>query len=278
MSRSVSDCERLRELLIDEALEGLSEGEARELRELLPEGAEPDSSYSHTAAAVALSMLAPEPLPAHLTAELLRAGVERRSQVDHLVPALPLTPPDLPAVPPQPRPPRRRPSVAWLAAAVGLGLAVTSLVLRPPPRVIEVVGPPPSPPPPAAARAELLRTARDVVTLPWTRTQDPAGQTVTGDVVWSNAAQRGYMRFRGLPRNDKAALQYQLWIFDKKRDQRYPVDGGVFDSSGDEIIVPITAKILIHAPTLFAVTVEKPSGVVVSQRERIVVTAAVKSG
>jgi hypothetical protein len=44
----------------------------------------------------------------------------------------------------------------------------------------------------------------------------------------------------------------------------------VFDvSSSGEVIVPITAKLYIHRPTLFAVTVEKPGGVVVSKRERI---------
>lgn len=49
------------------------------------------------------------------------------------------------------------------------------------------------------------------------------------DVVWSTRAQRGVMRLIGLKSNDARRWQYQLWIFDKTRDQRYPVDGGVFD-------------------------------------------------
>jgi hypothetical protein len=50
----------------------------------------------------------------------------------------------------------------------------------------------------------------------------------------------------------------------------------VFDvTSGGEVIVPIHAKLKVTKPTLFAVTVEKPGGVVVSKRERIVVLAKV---
>ena len=80
------------------------------------------------------------------------------------------------------------------------------------------------------------------------------------------------MRFQGLAGNDKTKLEYQLWIFDKA--QEYPVDGGVFDVAGSaEVIIPIHSKLHVETPTLFAVTVEKPGGVVVSKRERIVVTA-----
>ena len=70
--------------------------------------------------------------------------------------------------------------------------------------------------------------------------------------------------------------QYQLWIFDARRDERYPVDGGVFDAAADtaEVIVPIDAKIEVGTPVLFAVTVEKPGGVAVSNRKRIVLAHA----
>jgi len=85
------------------------------------------------------------------------------------------------------------------------------------------------------------------------------------------------MRFQSLAVNDATKRQYQLWIFDAARDQRFPVDGGVFDidaSTGD-VVVPISPKIKVSKATLFAVTVEKPGGVVVSKRERIVLTAKV---
>ena len=79
--------------------------------------------------------------------------------------------------------------------------------------------------------------------------------------------------------NDPTKTQYQLWIFDKTRDDRFPVDGGVFDVGADgEVIVKISPKLFVNEPVLFAVTVEAPGGVVVSKRERIVVTAAPKAG
>ena len=56
------------------------------------------------------------------------------------------------------------------------------------------------------------------------------------------------------------------------------VDGGVFDIGPGEVIVPIRAALPVTTPKLFAVTIEKPGGVVVSSRQRIVVTAAPKQG
>lgn len=61
---------------------------------------------------------------------------------------------------------------------------------------------------------------------------------------WSNARQSGYMRFTGLAANDPSESQYQLWIFDGERDDRYPIDGGVFDvPASGEVVVPIAAKL-----------------------------------
>ncbi len=82
------------------------------------------------------------------------------------------------------------------------------------------------------------------ITIPWTATDDPAGKQASGDVVWNSAKQQGFMRFKGLAANDAKQSQYQLWIFDGKQDERYPIDGGVFDvtKTGD-VIVPIQAKL-----------------------------------
>lgn len=83
------------------------------------------------------------------------------------------------------------------------------------------------------------------------------------------------MRFEGLAHNDPSQFQYQLWIFDDSRDDAHPVDGGVFDvPSSGEVLVPISAKLKVGKAKLFAVTVERPGGVVVSKRERIVLTAS----
>ena len=186
---------------------------------------------------------------------------------------------------------KRSTSFAWVAMAASIVLAAGAVLwaTQREPEVItvtkeKIVEVPVQPPPvkmptAAAARAELLASAKDVTTLAWTPTKDPNGASATGDVVWSASAQRGYMRFVGLTPNDLKQIQYQLWIFDKDRDQAYPVDGGVFDvSSTGEVIVPITARLKVNEPVLFAVTIEVPGGVVVSKRERIVVTASPKTG
>jgi hypothetical protein len=166
-------------------------------------------------------------------------------------------------------------------AAAGIALAIGAVLWarNQEPKVItndRIVTP--SAPTPSEARTALLSNAKDVTTLAWTATKDPFALGASGDVVWSASQQQGYMRFVGLAVNDPQQLQYQLWIFDKNRDQAFPVDGGVFDvTPNGEVIVAISAKLPVGEPVLFAVTVEKPGGVVVSKRERIVVTAAPKA-
>jgi hypothetical protein len=44
------------------------------------------------------------------------------------------------------------------------------------------------------------------------------------------------------------------------------------------VIIPITAKLEVRDPAMFAVTIEKPGGSVVSSRDRIVVLAPVAAG
>lgn len=165
--------------------------------------------------------------------------------------------------------------VPWLAAAACLALAIGTLLWARDQKAGPEVAATPSL---AVAREQLLANAPDVTKIDWTSTTDPAAKGASGDVVWSQREQRGYMRFVGLAVNDAKQFQYQLWIFDKNRDDKYPIDGGVFDvTAAGEVIVPITAKISVDEAVLFAVTVERPGGVVVSKRERIVVTAARKT-
>ena len=85
------------------------------------------------------------------------------------------------------------------------------------------------------------------------------------------------MTFKGLPENNPTVEQYQLWIFDKDRDEKYPVDGRVFDipNADSETIVAIDSKIKIAEATLFAITIERPGGVVVSDRRRLPLLAKV---
>ena len=109
---------------------------------------------------------------------------------------------------------------------------------------------------------------------PWSTAAGTA-PGVSGDVVWDNTQQLGFLTFTGLERNDPLRHQYQLWIVDAARDERYPVDGGVFDvpATGAAVVIPVRAAVPVREPLAFVVTVEKPGGVVVSGRERVVAVA-----
>jgi anti-sigma-K factor RskA len=99
---------------------------------------------------------------------------------------------------------------------------------------------------------------------------------VTGDVVWDPVKQKGFLHFTGLASNDPKVSQYQIWIFDAARDPRYPIDAGVFDVPANvgEVIIPMTAALDVSKAAAFAVTVEKPGGVVVSARQHVVALGA----
>ncbi|MEM9173946.1 MAG: anti-sigma factor [Myxococcota bacterium] len=149
--------------------------------------------------------------------------------------------------------------------ATGEAVSPTAPVVEPVPSTREI-------------RAALLADAGDAVRLAWQSTDDPtAAGGVVGDVVWSDARQAGVLRFQGLAANDRDAFQYQLWIFDAARDERFPVDGGIFDvpanADGADVLVPIDPRLPVARATLFAVTVERPGGTVVSTRDRIAVLA-----
>ena len=125
-------------------------------------------------------------------------------------------------------------------------------------------------------RDSLISVDSAVTRIAWAPTADSTAAGASGDVVWGTSAQRGVMCLIGLKSNDVRRWQYQLWIFDKTRDQRYPVDGGVFDvpAGATEVFVPISACVPVGSAVMFAVTVEAPGGVVVSTRERVALLAA----
>ena len=82
------------------------------------------------------------------------------------------------------------------------------------------------------------------------------------------------MLLTGMPVNDPATSQYQLWLVDPDRDEN-PVDGGVFDIPADEssVVIPIDAKLAVNNPTVFAITREQPGGVVVSKGPLLVIAS-----
>jgi hypothetical protein len=126
---------------------------------------------------------------------------------------------------------------------------------------------------PAQERQQLL-AAKDIQQSTWGDLDPKKPQNLQGDVVWSNSEQKGFVRFSNLPVNDKTKEQYQVWIFDE--NQKQPIDGGVFDANeAGEIIIPINAKLKVQKPKMFAVTAEKPGGVVVSPLEKVMAVAKV---
>lgn len=282
---SVERLERWEELACDAALVGLDEAERAELAALAVDEAELVAleRAAGEVAAVALNAVAAldrsGDLPARLAARILEQIEVPRAEV------LPLrargTADREQRVASAPRP---------IAALLPWGLAAAAVVLavigwtRSGPREVVSNRPVPSASPVAAKvdagrqlaaeRAELLALP-GTASLPWKPTEDAVARGASGEVTWHNGVQRGFMRFRGLAANDAKKEQYQLWIFDAERDEAFPVDGGVFDVGPDgEVLVPIEAKLHVGKPKLFAVTVERPGGVVVSKRERIVLVAA----
>ena len=120
---------------------------------------------------------------------------------------------------------------------------------------------------PAQMRQRLIDQEQSLARADWTKGNFKESEGISGDVVWSDAKQAGYLRVSGLPVNDKAKVQYQLWIFEDAALEKFPKDGGVFDvNENGEVIIPIDAKIAVKNPKAFAITLEKPGGVVVSER------------
>jgi anti-sigma-K factor RskA len=242
--------EALVDLLVKQVTEGLSPAEQRELDVLDSASA---SRYlrelERAAAAVTLAGTARgEPLPPALRARLEAQALDFLNRPSKMA---------------APRASRWQGAAGWLAAAACLILAVFGWLRSPE-----------QPPTPAAERAALLARSESMK-LDMSATKDPAAAGVSGDVVWDPVTQQGFLRFVGLPQNDPKVHQYQLWIFDATRDQRYPVDGGVFDipANASEVVIPIHARLPVQNAKAFAVTLEKSGGVVVSGREHILVLA-----
>ena len=152
------------------------------------------------------------------------------------------------------------PALGWAAAAcLGLALIVLELLPMVPTGSL------------ADARQALLES-RSAVRLDFAGTE--GFSEFSGDVVWGDEQQAGFMKLSGLPKNDPGVSQYQLWIVDPERDSA-PVDGGVFDipADGGFTIVPIDAALDVTKPVAFVITVEKPGGVVVSKQETVAAVA-----
>jgi hypothetical protein len=279
---STDNKDRIMHLLADRATQGLSREELIELNELLEKHPQWDNPYFDlTAAAVSLTDLEiDEPLPDELRQKIM-ANAFQYVNSEQAANARQTAGPDEQANgdPAKQNPgtvvtfPQRAGAwqrMGWYAAAACLILALAGWW----PRLTQS----PEPVNLSALREQLLAESTDVIKSDWKPANDQGSGRLSGDVVWSNARQEGYMRFSGMPVIDPQVNAYQLWIFDARQDERYPVDGGIFavDQKTGEAIVQIHAKLKISQPTLFAITIEKPGGVVVSQRDSLVAVARVE--
>lgn len=262
---------RVEELLAERATQGLAPAERGELQGLLAAdpAVDPDG-FDLAAAALALAMTTRvEPMPARIRQAVLsrtEIEVERvAATMGSLAPVADFAAERSRRLPAAVVSRRRSSRAPWLVTAAALALAVAGWWPRAETGSRTIV---------AASPLESVEGAADAIRWAWSGTEDPVVGAVGGEVVWSGAAQRGLLRLRGLAVNDPEVEQYQLWIFDRARDERFPVDGGVFDVSTEgEVLVPFEGRIEIGEPYLFVVTVEKPGGVVVSTRERIALLA-----
>ena len=274
--------EQLFDLLAKKAIYGLDESETRELASFDGESTELEfRSLEITAAAITMAGLeSEEPMPSFLREKILDSGEEfiRSRQPDSAWP------------PPPKETENSAPGglgswfgwTGWAAAAlasIALAVNIWSTRLQP----IDVAKVPTRVETPRTLtsnelREELLRSEANIYKASWGAGNVKELKDISGDIVWSEAKQTGYMRFRGLPVNDRDKTTYQLWIFDKTQDKATPIDGGTFDVLNDgEVVIPINAKLKALGPEMFAITVEKQGGVVVSKREKVAALAKVET-
>ena len=263
--RNLHKSERLEELLVDQATEGLTDIQQRELDGLLDKEFETlQNEFMQTAALVQLGMLAresgsQESMPTELRDKIAAQSVAgkmpakdahtHRSTQSQKVTEL--------------RPTRNSSPWSLTGWALAAALALLFVVVRNDNVMDEPLN---------QQRMALLESATDVISVPWSQPEQTEYAQVSGDVVWSDARQEGFMRLSGMPANDPSRAQYQLWIVDPERGEQ-PVDGGVFDipANSNTVIIPINAKLAVDKPTVFAITREQPGGVVVSKGPLLVI-------
>ena len=228
--------DRFFDLLTTKAVYGLDDAEQRELEEFDKDLTEQELlSLERTAAAISMIGLEEEELPSHLWARIaddagnhVVAKARTEKGYDNEAER------------------NGSPWFAWLgwaiAVAACIALIVNIFVMRPETPEVAQVQPPvevPKVKTPAELREEMLRSDGNMVRAEWAPGNVKDIGQVSGDVVWSDEKQAGYMRFRGLPPNDPSRQTYQLWIFDKTQDKATPIDGGTFDVAADGEVVKL---------------------------------------
>lgn len=232
--------ERLLDLLADEATVGLTPTEGEELAALLASFPDVDGTSMERAAAISTTPNDAE-LPQGLRAKL-QADAGKYFAVENAAP------------------PKRKnwfANAGWIVAAcllLAVALLGRSLMNNNSRQVTPFTV------------AQALETLEKDAGANVQRFATKPSPSVSGNVVWSGTRQEGYIQVSGLKPNDPSKKQYQLWIVDKGRTHKEPVDGGVFDvDANGTALVPIRSPLKISDPAAFAVTEEPAGGVVVSE-------------
>lgn len=278
--------DRLMDLLAARATQGLSDAESAELKQLLLQYPNVDEHQLDMAAAALASGFASTDAATPLT-ESLRQRIERQIpnadvdkgdlrivRTDNSTRERSVQPTLDQITTSSPRSNRQSSvfgNVGWLVAAACLGLAIFAWLpkLGGPAKIDD------------DTINRFVQTNVDAFTIAWTdfnaldTNAPPEVRNVKGQVVWSDKAQGGFMRFDNLPKNDPIKESYQLWIIDAERGLAQRVSGAVFNvSDGNGTIVPIEPQLPISKASIFAITIERPGGVVVSDMSRRVSLAA----
>ncbi len=262
--------DRFDELEAGRILGDLDAEETREWKELARTlGAERDFSLELVAAAVETEFLQQKE-------ESLPAGLVLQLRDDASGFAVPPGKTDRVVVTPPPSVWKRMLSsseAAWAVAAILTALlAATFLAKRPDSAPSPVIVSSPTELDPEYAKSEFLKKVTSFTTAAFGGLGDYQG--MSGDVVWSDEMQEGYLTLTNLTANNPSQNQYQLWIVDPSRDEK-PVDGGVFDIPAGQqtTVVPIRNPLLVRDCQAFVITLEQPGGVVVSRQEVVVALA-----
>ena len=279
--------QRLLELLADRTIFGVDENELMELEMLknqFPDW-EKDLSLELVAAAIGLSQLQISgELPSALRTKIFALADDHFGTVEEPRKIVTYTPTATESVRRIVETETKVSSWQWLgwafAAAACIALAVVILTRsndNKPPEIVKtpITAPTRAPELTAEQKSEqLLASAADAVKIPLINPKND--KEVVGEMVWSNAEQKGFAHFKNLPANDTAKETYQMWIVDGGRAEKKPLSAGVFNvRQSGEITVPVNAQLKVEKPQAIAVTVEKPGGVVVSDLGKVVATAKI---
>lgn len=271
--------EKMLDLLCDKFVYGLNEEDSKQLDRFGYDAKEADSIEKTIAALGMVNLDIESEMPAGLRSRIVKSaddyfGSNTLNTADSVVPERQIV---LGSG-------SRFPWFGWLgwAAAAAACIALAINIYSPRTTVGPIATATPTPTPlekldPSQQRQKLIESSPgQVIMAEWSPGKMP-NVTVTGDVVWDAVKQVGYLRLKGLPKNDISKETYQLWIVDGSQDPKTPIDGGTFDINAEgEVVVPIKAHLKAIDPKAFAITVEKPGGVVISKQDKVAALAPVK--